>query len=161
MIPCVGNSWQAGIGRVESSREDAHGTGEANTRVQNTSKAKNDENEMVEDETVSAILAQVRAYEESGGSVLPSFLDVQGSGRDVVETVKLHTDLNVLTEFDQEAFSRVPVEDFGDAMLRGMGWQPGKPVGRNATEFVLLIFFCPFIILSHSLSLFCLFFGSM
>jgi hypothetical protein len=28
-------------------------------------------------------------------------------------------------------YDEVPVEDFGEAMLRGMGWSKGKALGRN------------------------------
>ncbi|XP_017890264.1 G-patch domain and KOW motifs-containing protein-like, partial [Ceratina calcarata] len=28
-------------------------------------------------------------------------------------------------------YERIPVDAFGVAMLRGMGWQPGKGIGRN------------------------------
>ena len=32
-----------------------------------------------------------------------------------------------------DAYEAMPVEAFGDALLRGMGWAEGKPVGRNST----------------------------
>jgi len=35
-----------------------------------------------------------------------------------------------------EDYERIPLENFGEAMLRGMGWKPGDPVGLNATESV-------------------------
>jgi len=33
---------------------------------------------------------------------------------------------------DLDAYEAMPVEAFGEAMLRGMGWQDGKCVGKNA-----------------------------
>lgn len=30
-----------------------------------------------------------------------------------------------------EDYERIPVDVYGFAMLRGMGWQPGKGIGRN------------------------------
>lgn len=44
-----------------------------------------------------------------------------------------------LTRFDQhhvsnrdlQAYESMPIEEFGLAMLRGMGWQEGMGVGRN------------------------------
>lgn len=30
-----------------------------------------------------------------------------------------------------EDYERVPIEQFGAALLRGMGWEKGKPVGKN------------------------------
>jgi G patch domain/KOW motif-containing protein len=34
-------------------------------------------------------------------------------------------------ESQDEDYERVPVEDFGEALLRGMGWQPGTAVGKG------------------------------
>jgi len=31
----------------------------------------------------------------------------------------------------QENYAAIPVKDFGLAMLRGMGWAPGKGIGKN------------------------------
>ena len=36
-------------------------------------------------------------------------------------------------ETSMEAYENVSVEDFGEALLRGMGWEKGKPIGRNCT----------------------------
>ena len=30
-----------------------------------------------------------------------------------------------------EDYERIPIDAFGVAMLRGMGWQPGKGIGKN------------------------------
>ncbi len=30
-----------------------------------------------------------------------------------------------------DAYEAMPVEAFGEAMMRGMGWQEGKSVGKN------------------------------
>ena len=35
-------------------------------------------------------------------------------------------------EASMEAYESMPIEDFGAAMLRGMGWKEGEGVGRNA-----------------------------
>ncbi len=32
---------------------------------------------------------------------------------------------------DLEDYEKVPIEEFGAAMLRGMGWSEGKVVGKN------------------------------
>jgi len=34
-------------------------------------------------------------------------------------------------EADEEAYEDMPIEDFGTAMLRGMGWTPGTAIGLN------------------------------
>jgi G patch domain/KOW motif-containing protein len=46
-------------------------------------------------------------------------------------------------EADPEAYDDVPVEEFGFAMLRGMGWEPGKPIGLNNKGLVEPIEFVP------------------
>lgn len=33
-------------------------------------------------------------------------------------------------------YESMPVEEYGEAMLRGLGWEPGKPIGLHATEAV-------------------------
>lgn len=38
-------------------------------------------------------------------------------------------------------YERVPVEKFGEGLLRGMGWVPGAPIGANATEVVQVVKF--------------------
>jgi len=42
-----------------------------------------------------------------------------------------------------EDYESMPIEDFGAAMLRGMGWEEGKPVGRNAKGLVSAVEFVP------------------
>lgn len=37
---------------------------------------------------------------------------------------------------DLSGYERVPIEEFGKAMLLGMGWKPGDPIGLNATKYV-------------------------
>tara|TARA_B100000405_G_scaffold283577_1_gene229239 strand:+ start:3856 stop:5337 length:1482 start_codon:yes stop_codon:yes gene_type:complete len=40
-------------------------------------------------------------------------------------------------------YEQMPIEDFGAAMLRGMGWEEGKPVGRNNNGMVAAVEFVP------------------
>tara|TARA_B110000977_G_scaffold53537_2_gene72806 strand:- start:306 stop:1757 length:1452 start_codon:yes stop_codon:yes gene_type:complete len=42
-----------------------------------------------------------------------------------------------------DEYEQMPIDDFGAAMLRGMGWEEGKPVGRNATGLVSAVEFVP------------------
>jgi hypothetical protein len=37
---------------------------------------------------------------------------------------------------NEEIFKSMPVENFGSAMLRGMGWAPGKPVGGTVKAVI-------------------------
>lgn len=36
-----------------------------------------------------------------------------------------------LTQSTVEDYEKIPVDAFGLAMLRGMGWKPGKGIGKN------------------------------
>jgi G patch domain/KOW motif-containing protein len=40
-------------------------------------------------------------------------------------------------------YESMPIADFGAAMLRGMGWEEGKPVGRNSKGLVAAVEFVP------------------
>ena len=48
-----------------------------------------------------------------------------------------NTNLNNTASDDQF----LSVDEFGDAMLRGMGWSEGKPIGRNQTKYEISFFF--------------------
>ncbi len=39
-------------------------------------------------------------------------------------------------EADLEAYDGMPIDEFGFAMLRGMGWQPGTAIGLNNKGYV-------------------------
>ncbi|ORX47256.1 hypothetical protein BCR36DRAFT_405341 [Piromyces finnis] len=48
------------------------------------------------------------------------------------ETEKFRYDIQFRPEESTlEDYERIPIEEFGAAMLRGMGWEKGKAVGRN------------------------------
>lgn len=42
-----------------------------------------------------------------------------------------------------DTYERVPVEAFGEALLRGMGWQPGSSIGLSGTGPVSVVEFVP------------------
>ena len=50
------------------------------------------------------------------------------------EEEKLKFELSARPEFDSSSFERVPIEDFGKAMLLGMGWKPGVNDGAKVVE---------------------------
>lgn len=51
----------------------------------------------------------------------------------ITETEAFHRDLGSLPpEASLEAYETMPVEAFGEALLRGMGWHEGRGVGRGA-----------------------------
>ncbi len=54
-----------------------------------------------------------------------------------MEEQKLREDLSLLPEESSlEKYEELPVEEFGEALLRGMGWEKGKPIGRNSKTAV-------------------------
>jgi G patch domain/KOW motif-containing protein len=52
------------------------------------------------------------------------------------EDAKLKFELDARPDADQSAYERVAIEDFGPAMLRGMGWKPGVNDGTAVVELV-------------------------
>ncbi|KAL2917505.1 hypothetical protein HK105_202786 [Polyrhizophydium stewartii] len=46
--------------------------------------------------------------------------------------VAMRPDVSTLEDYEQ-----VPIDQFGEAMLRGMGWSDGKPVGKNQGAMVV------------------------
>lgn len=53
------------------------------------------------------------------------------------DAAKLKEDLEQLPpEADLDAYAAMPVESFGMALLRGMGWEEGRAIGRGAKEEV-------------------------
>ncbi|KAK9845269.1 hypothetical protein WJX81_001675 [Elliptochloris bilobata] len=53
------------------------------------------------------------------------------------EAAKLRDDVTRLPDVASlDAYEAMPVEAFGEAMMRGMGWQEGKGVGRNPDKVV-------------------------
>ncbi len=54
-----------------------------------------------------------------------------------MEEQKLREYLSLLPEESSlERYEELPVEEFGEALLRGMGWEKGKPIGRNSKTAV-------------------------
>ncbi|KAH7426006.1 hypothetical protein KP509_11G081100 [Ceratopteris richardii] len=48
---------------------------------------------------------------------------------------RFRDDIAVLPdEMSVDSYENIPVEEFGEALLRGMGWEKDKPIGRNATK---------------------------
>lgn len=48
------------------------------------------------------------------------------------ETESFRNDIQTRPEdTTMEAYEKVPVEEFGAALLRGLGWNQGEGIGRN------------------------------
>ena len=73
-----------------------------------------------------------------------SFVERALDERNAAETAQLRDDLARLPDSAAlDAYDSMPVECFGEAMLRGMGWTDGAPVGRNAAAVVKPIEYVP------------------
>ena len=73
-----------------------------------------------------------------------SFVERALEDRNAAETAQLRDDLARLPDASAlDAYEAMPVECFGEAMLRGMGWTDGAPVGRNAAAVVKPIEYVP------------------
>ena len=63
-------------------------------------------------------------------------LHKQGDSREP-EKVQLQSDISKMPETASlECYYKNPIEEFGKAMLRGMGWRQGKPIGKNPNGIV-------------------------
>lgn len=50
------------------------------------------------------------------------------------ERDKFLYDVACRPDTDVDSYERIPLEKFGEAMLRGMGWAEGVPIGKNSTH---------------------------
>lgn len=88
-------------------------------------------------EAEAALIAEAEGGNENKENVslnVPMLLANRPEGWDQLtdEAEKYKADMEWRPEApDLEAYERVKVEDIGAGMLRGMGWAPGKPVGRE------------------------------
>lgn len=81
--------------------------------------------------SAAAAAAQERT-EPSERSFVARAMETKSGGREDAEAAALRDDLARLPDAaDAEAYESMPVEAFGEAMLRGMGWTEGGGVGRN------------------------------
>ncbi|KAI8999282.1 DExH-box splicing factor binding site-domain-containing protein [Gaertneriomyces semiglobifer] len=91
----------------------------------------------IEEEAAAAVLKEASgAYEKDGPkvTVLPILAQNAVPGLEQIEDVteKYRHDVSLRPDVSSmDDYERVPIEDFGAALLRGMGWSEGKPVGKN------------------------------
>lgn len=105
---------------------------------------------LVDDATRSAEARAVAAL-SAGGRLVPSAdaplliaNAIPGTAGTASEAEKLAHDLAVRPdEADLEAYERVPISAFGEAMLRGMGWRPGEALGVTNKGLLEPIEFLP------------------
>ncbi|KAJ3187670.1 hypothetical protein HDU85_006062 [Gaertneriomyces sp. JEL0708] len=91
----------------------------------------------IEEEAAAAVLKEASGVYEKDGpkvTVLPILAQNAVPGLEQIEDVteKYRHDVSLRPEVSSmDDYERVPIEDFGAALLRGMGWSEGKPVGKN------------------------------
>ncbi|KAH9987452.1 DExH-box splicing factor binding site-domain-containing protein [Russula compacta] len=97
--------------------------------------AAKDQPEETEDQR--AIRALLASAEEDGGVEGPTVDIIPMANRNLAGPVPTEDDAfkQDVDELPDEAtlndYERVPVSQFGAALLRGMGWKPGEPASRN------------------------------
>jgi G patch domain/KOW motif-containing protein len=77
---------------------------------------------------------------------LPLLLKYRLPGLDTIEDEDAKFRFDVDSRPDEtaaSAYDRIPVEKFGEAMLRGMLWKPGDPIGNTNKAVVKPIEFIP------------------
>ncbi|TPX62304.1 hypothetical protein PhCBS80983_g00591 [Powellomyces hirtus] len=91
----------------------------------------------VDDEALAAVLRDAAEEQEDGRpriSYLPILAENAVPGLEGLEDVveKYRHDVNLRPdESTMDDYERVPIEEFGKALLRGMGWEQGRAVGKN------------------------------
>mmetsp|Transcript_15128 Transcript_15128/g.16828 ORF Transcript_15128/g.16828 Transcript_15128/m.16828 type:complete len:486 (-) Transcript_15128:108-1565(-) len=115
---------------------------EANRREKEQKKKKKETlTEELQGEVYGLITVKKKAPDttvEYDDEELPDFLrdrlnDLKQAGAGNEQAI-LKKDLDILPDYDSKSYGRVSVEGFGEALMRGMGWKPGKAIGRNCTE---------------------------
>lgn len=100
-----------------------------------------------EDEAAAArILAEVAGeVSDDGDERVPLIIKnkIPGVVEGKSDGAKLDADLAVRPEVDDGAYDRVPIEAFGAAMLRGMGWSDGGAIGRSNASVVAPVEYVP------------------
>lgn len=128
VVPKLENSW-----RPEKRMKNIMMEGDAMKRTEET----------FEMETMDAgpkpnvqygltLMERVERVESEGEAEAPRRMSLKE-----LEDQKLREDLtNLPEEATLDQYEELPVEEFGEALLRGMGWEKGKPIGRNSKTIV-------------------------
>ena len=96
------------------------------------------------DETPMTLEEEARLLLAAGDVPLLVANRVPGSDENATEEEKLKRDLSLRPEDNDEAmYDRVPVEEFGKALLRGMGWNEGQRLGKTKNGLLKPIEYVP------------------
>ncbi|KAJ3044130.1 hypothetical protein HDV00_003234 [Rhizophlyctis rosea] len=94
----------------------------------------------LDDQAIAALLADANGTTENAHQELQPILAqnaVPGMDRLASDVDKYRHDVNQRPEeATLDDYERIPIEEFGSALLRGMGWEKGKAVGKNGRGLV-------------------------
>ncbi|EMR10952.1 hypothetical protein PNEG_01097 [Pneumocystis murina B123] len=102
----------------------------SNTSAPSLSNAENTEEECV----IRALLAEAEGQRTESNLILPmtSNTDWKTNTRYLTEDELYKRDIMYLPDpATLEDYENIPVEEFGNALLRGMGWKEGEGIGKN------------------------------
>ncbi|KTW30116.1 hypothetical protein T552_00594 [Pneumocystis carinii B80] len=86
---------------------------------------------------IKALLAEAEGQKTESNLVLPmtSNTDWKTNARNLTEDELYKRDIMCLPDpATLEDYENIPVEEFGNALLRGMGWKEGEGIGKNKQE---------------------------
>jgi hypothetical protein len=89
-----------------------------------------------DDKQFGLMIPKKRELESQGDSstLKPLLLQnkIPGIDQGNSESEKYRIDVNQRPDdCDESVYKRIPIEHFGEALLKGMGWSKGKPIGKN------------------------------
>ena len=102
----------------------------------------------IEDEAINSLIESSQKFTEDNTRNEDSFDAVPIMSRNTVPGIlefgsdaeKYRHDISMRPdECELDDYSRVPIEEFGVGLLRGMGWERGRPIGKNSNGKVGLI----------------------
>lgn len=112
---------------LQSSNKISEESNDKITGVENTE----------EELAIKALLAEVEEKKTESNLVLPmpSDTNLRTNVRPLTEDELYRRDILSLPDpATLEEYENVPVEEFGNALLRGMGWKEGEGIGKNKKE---------------------------
>jgi G patch domain and KOW motifs-containing protein len=102
--------------------------------------------ESIEQQAINALLHPEEANKEEQVEAIPLLVQNKVPGIDTIEdeTERFRHDVSMRpSESSLDDYERVTVDDFGKAMLRGMGWKEGAAIGGSTKVLVEPIEFIP------------------
>mmetsp|Transcript_20552 Transcript_20552/g.51743 ORF Transcript_20552/g.51743 Transcript_20552/m.51743 type:complete len:519 (-) Transcript_20552:104-1660(-) len=145
VIPRQENTFQVGVGKTTTKSARAREARFLPTADDGLNSKTEDKFELAEEVPVDAKIgygltkfdgkaAAKEGKQNGGGGTALSQLMMSQQDK---EAAQMKEDLERLPEqANMEAYEAMPIDKFGEAMLRGMGWKDGMNVGRNQSSVV-------------------------